>query len=85
MQKVRHTLVRAVIFQDSDLWVAQCLEYDIGAQAPDLETLQSRLGLVIRAELLTSLEMGNEPFGGINAAPKRFFDMWEGRLPSNRG
>ncbi len=32
--------IRAVIFQDGDLWVAQCLEYDIGAQAFDVDTVR---------------------------------------------
>ena len=31
--------LRVVVFQEEGAWVAQCLEYDIGAQAPDLNTL----------------------------------------------
>jgi hypothetical protein len=69
--------IRAVIFQDGDLWIAQCLEYDIGAQAPDLDTLKRRLSLAVEVEQSTSLEVHGKAFAGIDRAPKRFFDMWE--------
>ena len=87
MQEVRELRIRAVIFKDADLWVAQCLEYDIGAQAPDITSLQVRLDLAIKAELTTSLDMTGVPFGGIDPAPARFHDLWDARpkfIPSHR-
>jgi hypothetical protein len=72
--------IRAVIFQDGDLWVAQCLEYDIGAQAHDLDTVRRRLGLAIEIEQRTSMEIHGREFAGIDRAPARFFEMWEKRL-----
>jgi hypothetical protein len=71
--------IRAVLFQDGDLWVAQCLEYDIGAQAHDLDTVRRRLGLAIEIERCTSLEIHEKEFVGIDRAPARFFEMWEKR------
>jgi hypothetical protein len=72
--------IRAVIFQDGDLWVAQCLEYDIGAQAHDLDTVRRRLGLAIEIEQRTSMEVHGKEFAGIDRAPTCFFEMWEKRL-----
>ena len=69
--------IRAVIFQEGDVWVAQCLEYDIGAQAHDLDTVQRRLTLAIEVEQSTSLEVHGKEFAGIDRAPTRFFEMWE--------
>jgi hypothetical protein len=68
--------IRAVIFQEGDLWVAQCLEYDIGAQAHDLETVQRRLGVAVEIERQTSMEVYGTEFDGIDRAPARFFEMW---------
>lgn len=74
--------VRAVVLHEGDLWVAQCLEYDIGAQAPDLDSLRTRLDVALRFELMESLERTGQPFGGIDPAPRRFHDLWEKRARS---
>jgi hypothetical protein len=64
------------------MWVAQCLEYDIGAQAADLDTLRDRLEATVRAELLESVQRQKEPFAGIPPAPDRFHRMWDHRAQS---
>lgn len=74
--------IRVVIFQDSGMWVAQCLEYDIGAQAPDLDTLRDRLAATLKAELLESVARHTKPFAGIDPAPERFHRMWHRRARS---
>jgi hypothetical protein len=76
--------LRAVIFQDGDVWVAQCLEYDIGAQAQDLDTVRRRLAVAIEIERQTSLEIHGKDFAGIDEAPAHFFEMWEKRSKSNK-
>jgi hypothetical protein len=74
--------IRVVVFQDSGVWVAQCLEHDIGAQAPDIDTLRDRLEATLKAELLESMERHQKPFAGIDPAPERFHRMWERRSRS---
>ncbi len=67
---------RIVVFREGDLWVAQCLEYDIGAQAPDLGELDQRIALAIKLEREKSIELHGEPFAGIEPAPRHFHEMW---------
>ncbi len=74
--------IRVIVFQDNGMWVAQCLEHDIGAQAPDIDTLNARLEVVLRAEFKTSMEKHGKPFEGIEPAPERFQLMWEHRTRS---
>jgi len=69
-------LIRVVVFREGDLWVAQCLEYDIGAQAADLDTLRGRLTAVVSAELRESMNRHGEPFKGIPEAPSYFERLW---------
>lgn len=69
--------VRAVVFRDNDMWVAQCLEYDIGAQADDIDMLNERLNVALKAELKESIERHQKPFADIARAPQRFETMWE--------
>lgn len=74
--------IRVVVFQDNGMWVAQCLEHDIGAQADSLDTLSERLEIVLKVELKESMEHHGKPFHNIAAAPDRFFRMWERRSRS---
>jgi hypothetical protein len=74
--------LRVVVFKDGDLWVAQCLEHDIGAQAPTIDALNVRLKVVLDAELKESLERHYAPFAGIPPAPERFQLMWDHRSRS---
>jgi hypothetical protein len=74
--------IRVVVFHDEGQWVAQCLEYDIGAQADDIDTLTDRLKVVLHAECKESIERNGSPFAGIEPAPERFQNMWERRARS---
>jgi hypothetical protein len=69
--------VRAVIFQEGEAWVGQCVDYDIGAQAPSIDLLLGRLEAVIRAERDQSKIVNGEEFAGIPASPERFKAMWD--------
>lgn len=71
--------IRVILIQDGETWMAQCLEHDIGAQAKDLDTLQSLLTVAIQAEMNESIRRHGKPFAGIEPAPKSFFDLWEKR------
>src|ERR1700743_3710305 len=69
--------IRVVIFKDDDLWVAQCLEYDIDAQARDLKSLEQHLSLTLALEYEESVKVHGAPFAGIEKSPQQYFDMWE--------
>ena len=78
--------LRVVAFRDGDIWVGQCLEHDISAQAADLKELQILLDLTIQADLQESMERHGKPFAGLDPAPQRFFRMWDecaGKLTPN--
>ncbi len=82
MEQVSETTIRIIEFHENGLWVAQCLEYDIGAQAPDIDTLNARLEAVLREECEESMRQHNSPFAGIDPAPERYLLMWERRARS---
>lgn len=69
--------IRVVVFREEDQWVAYCLEYDIAAQAPDLETLKRRLEVTISVELDESIRRNGTPFAGIGPAPAYIQDRWK--------
>jgi len=70
--------VSAVLFQEGEWWSAQCLEYDIAAQAKTLSALRYELQRVLTSHVCVALDLGREPFEGLDPAPQRFWEMFEG-------
>lgn len=75
MEDVR---IRAILFEEAGAWCAQCLEYDIAAQARTEPELRKELASVLTTHFLASAKFGQEPFLGLPKAPARFFEMYEG-------
>lgn len=76
--------LRVVVFQEEGAWVAQCLEYDIGTQAPDFKTLMRRFDLTVQVELEESIRRNGAPFAGIDPAPPYIQAMWDQDTPKPR-
>jgi hypothetical protein len=68
--------IRVLLLKEGERWVAQCLEYDIGAQARDLDQLRKRLLVALQAERDEGLRWHRKPFAGIGLAPQHFRDLW---------
>jgi hypothetical protein len=69
--------ISAVLYQEGDWWIGQCLEYDITAQANSLPDLQYELERVLFAHLCASMKEKRDPFHGLTSAPQKFWRMWE--------
>jgi hypothetical protein len=69
--------IRAVLFEEDGSWSAQCLDYDIAAQAKTLLDLADEIARVLVVHIAASMQMGREPFAGIKPAPKRFWDLYQ--------
>lgn len=71
------TRIRAVLLAEGEWWSAQCLEYDIAAQARSQAALLIELHRVLVAHILISRELGRAPFQNLPRAPQRYWDMFE--------
>lgn len=69
--------LRIVAFKDGEAWAAQCLEYDIAAQAADFDTLVRNMNCAILIEAQHTLDTRGERFKGIDPAPSHFEAMFE--------
>ncbi|MFL6258897.1 MAG: hypothetical protein ACJ76Y_04220 [Thermoanaerobaculia bacterium] len=69
--------VTAVVFQEEDLWVAQCLEYDIVSFAETLEGLRHRLLGQLGAMVTLDKQEGRVPFEGFKRAPEKYWRIYE--------
>jgi hypothetical protein len=68
--------VRAILFREGDVWVGQCIEYDICTHADNLTNLNKKLEMTIQMQRDRSIERYGSPFAGIPPAPPRFEEMW---------
>jgi hypothetical protein len=69
--------LNVIAYQEGEWWCAQCLEYDLAAQAKTLPDLHYEFERIVYSHLAISLELGQEPFEGLNPAPQKFWDMYE--------
>lgn len=70
-------VISVIAFQEGDWWTAQCLEYDIAAQAKTLSDLRYEVDRVIMSHVAVSEELGQEPLAEIGPAPQKFWEMYE--------
>ena len=69
--------IRAIAFREKECWIAQCLEYDISAQARSADELTTRLLESLSAEYDIGVALVGRPFGNISKAPTCFQRAWE--------
>jgi hypothetical protein len=69
--------VNAVLYEQGDWWIGQCLEYDITTQAHTFTELQYELERVVFSHVFASIAEGRKPFEGLPEAPPKFWRMWE--------
>ena len=61
--------MRIIAYEEGGMWVAQCLEHDISAQADTISKVKKRLLATIAAEAKDGLDR-------IGPAPEHFQSMW---------
>lgn len=80
-QCTRHELILKVlcwpeISEDRIVWVAQCLEHDIAAQAKGFAGLEAQLERVIIARFVIAKERRIDPLKSLGPASKPYWDRW---------
>lgn len=76
---IRAKEIRFVVFREGDQWVAQGLEFDIGAQARTLQEIRCRIPVLLQCELEESIARYGTPFSGLDVAPRYFYKAWAAR------
>lgn len=72
--------VRVIVVPERDgIYYAQCLEFDLGAQAKSLPELKVAFVRALMRHVVLSLKRNEEPFSALGKAPQRYFDAL-GRL-----
>jgi hypothetical protein len=69
--------VSVVLYPEDDYWIAQGIQFDVTARGRTPVEASERFNDKFGAELVMSIELGEEPLAGVGAAPKEFWDMYE--------
>ena len=74
--------LRAIVFRDGDLYVAQCIDYDIAVQAADVPAVLDRLQLTLEAEHAVCAAKGQRMCDCLVPAPNYYHELWAKRSNS---
>lgn len=70
--------ISGVLIQEADgRWSAQCLEYDIAAQAKTVHEVRYEVEKALIGHFIVSTELGIEPFASLGPAPQRYWEMFQ--------
>src|SRR5438105_1860445 len=69
--------VSAVAYQEGDVWVVQCVEYDIAAFAKHPTELPRAFERAMAANVCVNADLGRHALDGIPAAPAKFRELFE--------
>lgn len=72
--------IRVIAYREDEMWVAQCLEYDISAQGHSFQACMRRLTATVNAESEYTLKRHGSEFATIDSAPQTYFDMFEAAM-----
>ena len=72
----RKYAIRAVVFQEGEWLCAQCLEYDLVAQAKSLPKLCRALQELVVGHVAVRLHHGQRPFRDLPRAPAKYWAMF---------
>ncbi len=70
-------VIRAVVFQEGEWLCAQCLEYNLVAQAKSLNQLSRALQRLIVAHVAVRLRHKQQPFRDLPRAPEKYWAMFK--------
>jgi hypothetical protein len=72
----RKYAIRAVVFQEGEWLCAQCLEYDLVAQAKSLPKLCRALQQLVVGHVAVRLRHNQQPFRNLPRAPAKYWTMF---------
>ena len=67
--------VSVLLKKSDDAWYAQCLEYDVAAQGPNVAEVKNRFLKTLMSQIAFDMQDGKLPLSGLPSAPRHCFDL----------
>jgi hypothetical protein len=65
-----------LLFKEGDVWVAQCLQYDLVAQGSSIPEVKRRFTDVFVGQAIIDVTAGKKPFSDLAGASVVYRDRW---------
>lgn len=75
------TTIRALVFRQGDLWVAQCLEVNIAVSAESRSAIPKILRRRLQGQMLLDLRRGITPFSRFGQARQDYWELLDRAVP----
>lgn len=69
-----------LVMKEGEWLVAQCLQYDLTAQAKTFADIECAFGYAVIGHIVASVESNIKPFENLPAAPKEYWEAWRRAL-----
>jgi len=69
--------LNVLIVRRNDAWVAQCLQYDIAAQAKTIPEVKYEFMRMINVQTIAALENHLDPLNGLPPAPDFYWEQYK--------
>ena len=73
--------LRVLLLREGEWWVAQCLDFDIAAQAANLTEVKAAFFRAFVGQIVVDLERGDQPLTCVKPAPSWYAEQWEQAEP----
>lgn len=81
MAERERLLLSALLLNEGETWIVQCLEHDIAAQGESPRAALEALGWTVGAHILLDREKRRKPFSTLQRAPSSFWDKFADAIP----
>jgi hypothetical protein len=68
--------ISVILFQENELWIAHCLEFDIVSQGNSIESAKDAFKRIFLCQVRIDLSNHRHPFIGWDKAPKEVWDKF---------
>src|SRR5689334_6392027 len=69
--------IHVVLLREGDLYVAQCLEYDIAAQGETLDQVRLNFERALVGQICVDVHHDIKPLSKTPKAPAKYWKLWE--------
>jgi len=66
-----------LLLREGDVWVAQCLEYDIAAQGKTIADAKDAFARTFSGQVAVDLHHDVEPLHGFSQAPRMYWELFK--------
>jgi hypothetical protein len=78
-QQIQLPALNVLFFKEKDMWIAQCLQFDVTAQGETIPKARKSFERVLLAQIISDLEEKRAPLSTVPSAPAKFWHQYRSK------